>query len=76
MTDRRNARPDDARRLAKLSTDLTAAYDSCDGVLAEINRFVDDVDSDRIVVGGVVEAEHEDTTEHRFVTRRCQGSSR
>ena len=78
MTARRRnirLRTDDERRLAKLTADIDAANDSCDGAVAEVNRFVDDVDSDRIVLGGVVETEHHDE-DHGFVTRVCPGSTR
>lgn len=44
----------DEQRLAPLARSLDQAMESVDGVVQDLSQFADDVDSDRVLVGGVI----------------------
>lgn len=50
----------DEQRLAPLVRSLDQAMESVDGVVQHLTQFTDDVDSDRVPVGGVVLEEMDD----------------
>lgn len=57
VTVRRKAvtlRPDDERRVAAAEEALALACDSADDAAAAVNQFVDDIESDRVGMDGVV----------------------
>lgn len=51
---RLTGRPEDERKLALVDARLDAACESVDEVIAAVEQFTDDVDSDRLSIDGVV----------------------
>jgi len=51
---RLTGRPDDDRKFALVDRQLDEACDSVDEALAAVQRFTDDVDSDRLALDGIV----------------------